>query len=241
MSCRLYVDQSLHTATTFALPPDQSHYLRQVMRLQAGDELILFNGMGGEFHATISQLSRQECICSVGEFIDVDREMTCRIHIIQAACRNEKIDTVLQKGTELGAVSFHIVRSERSSLKLDENKLVKRLDRWQKIIIEAAEQSGRTALPQVFWHQDLSGIKAEGLAFSLHPEAVNNFGLHLAELISAKDISLAIGPEGGWSPRDLATLNAKGFQQLVFGQRILRTETAAPALLAAIQALRGNG
>jgi len=239
MLCRLYVDQELYVGNSLTLPDDQAHYLRSVMRLAAGDQLVLFNGAGGEFHCRIEQLARQHSSCLIDSFADIDREMNCKVHIVQAACRSEKIETVLQKATELGAASFQIIKSERSSLKLDGMKLNKRMQRWQKIIIEASEQSGRTAVPTVRWHNALSEISHHGLCFTLHPDSVTGWQQQRENIIHATDITLAIGPEGGWSARDmgaLSQLSQGGFQALSFGPRVMRTETAAPALLAAIQA-----
>jgi len=237
MLCRLYVDQELHVGNSLTLPDDQSHYLRSVMRLAPGDQIILFNGKGGEFHCKIEHLARQHSSCLITSFDDINREMHCRVHVIQAACRSEKIETVLQKATELGAASFQIVKSERSSLKLDGAKLNKRMQRWQKIIIEATEQSGRTTVPATAWRNTLSDISNQGLCFTLHPDAAINWQQHRTIISEAMDVTIAIGPEGGWSQRDMQTLSQAGFQAISFGPRVMRTETAAPALLAAIQAI----
>jgi len=208
------------------------------MRLQTGGFITLFNGRGGEFSGQIEHFSKKKSSCSVGQFVEVNRELGYHIHIIQSACRSEKIDSVLQKGTELGAASFHIVRSERSTLKLDERKRAQRLARWQKIITEAAEQSGRTALPSISWNDAIPDINTSGPAFALHPEAGDTLASIHQEVREARNLYLAVGPEGGWSERDLSSLKACGFRTLSFGERIMRTETAAPALLAAIQAIR---
>ncbi|MFQ5344894.1 MAG: 16S rRNA (uracil(1498)-N(3))-methyltransferase [Mariprofundus sp.] len=240
MTCRLYLNQELIAGIRIPLPDDQAHYLRNVMRLAAGDPLVLFNGTGGEFHARIEQLARQHSSCLIESFSDISREMSCRVHIVQAACRSEKIEMVLQKATELGAASFQIVRSERSSLKLDGAKLTKRIQRWQKIIIEAAEQSGRTAVPVLHWHKHLKDIVHQGLCFTLHPETSTSWQQQRGNILASTDITLAIGPEGGWSTSDIAKFAQNGFHRLSFGPRIMRTETAAPALLAAIQSLQKN-
>ena len=236
MTCRLYLNQPLEIGSSLTLPSDQAHYLRSVMRLAAGEEVILFNGQGGEFLCTIEQLTRDNPSVRIESHTDVNREMATRVHIIQAACRSEKIESILQKATELGAASFTIVRSQRSTLKLDGPKLKKRLQRWQSIVTEAVEQSGRTIVPEVRWLDTLKNISAQGLAFTLHPEpeAKSWKEQHVA-MLNADDITLAIGPEGGWSDLDIDTLNTAGFSCLTFGPRIMRTETAAPALLAAIQ------
>jgi len=237
MLCRLYLDQELHVGNSLTLPDDQAHYLRNVMRLVPGDQIVLFNGKGGEFHCQIEHLARQHSSCLITSFDDVNREMHCRVHVIQAACRSEKIETVLQKATELGAASFKIVKSERSSLKLDGAKLNKRMQRWQKIIIEATEQSGRTTVPDVTWHNTLPGISTQGQCFTLHPDTAIHWQQRRTIISEAKDVTIAIGPEGGWSQRDMQVLSQAGFQALSFGSRVMRTETAAPAMLAAIQAI----
>lgn len=237
MGCRLFLDRELQVGQAVSLPEDQAHYLRQVMRLQASDEITLFNGRGGEFNCRIEQLTKTHSSCQVIEFSDVSREMSCQVGIVQAACRSEKIETVLQKGTELGAARFDIVASERSTLHLDGNKLEKRLQRWRKIIAEAAEQSGRTAMPSLAWHSSFDSLPTSGLCLTLHPEGAMEWHAMQPEIGAAEEVQLAIGPEGGWSPRDMERLAELGFQGMRFGPRILRTETAGPALLAAIQAM----
>ena len=240
MRCRLYVQQPLQIGQRVILPADQTHYLRSVMRLQRGDAVLLFNGEGGEFGALIDHLNQHAGELCVQDFFDPSREMGLNVHIIQAACRNEKIEHVLQKSTELGAASLHIVRSERSTLKLNEAKLQQRLQRWQKIVIEAAEQSGRTRVPSVSWHarlSDLPRLHLQGAGYVMHPAAAQSWQQLRASLTAHRDLRIAIGPEGGWSPAELQMLTQCDFTPLQFGPRIMRTETAAPAILAALQAL----
>ena len=234
--CRIYLDQPLSAGIEAEIPADQAHYLRHVMRLVAGDPITVFNGLGGEYEATVTGLNKKGGGCHLDHFVDVIRELPVRIHIIQCANKSEKIETVLQKCTELGAATFQIANSERSQFKLTEQKLASRLERWQKIIIEAAEQSERTAIPAVTWQSSLQRITAFGNAYTLHPEAATAWRDSRATIAKASEITLAIGPEGGWSRRDIETLSGLGFINLTFGDRIMRTETAGPALVAAIQA-----
>ncbi|MCF7820830.1 MAG: 16S rRNA (uracil(1498)-N(3))-methyltransferase [Mariprofundaceae bacterium] len=235
--CRLFLNADLQIGREASIPADQAHYLRHVMRLGSGDTITVFNGLGGEYEATISGLNKRDGGCRPDRFIDADRELPVRIHIIQCANKSEKIETVLQKCTELGAASFQIASSERSQFKLTEQRLASRLERWQRIIIEAAEQSGRTAIPTVAWQPSLQRVTATGTAYTLHPESATSWNEARAETGRSDEITLAIGPEGGWSRRDIETLSALGFNNLTFGSRIMRTETAAPALIAAIQAV----
>jgi len=237
--CRIYTNQDLSEHQSICLNDDVGHYLRHVMRLHEGDAITLFNGQGGEYQASINQMSKQLVGCYIEQYHDVSRELKQPIHIVQCANKSEKIETVLQKGTELGATSFQIANSQRATLKLTGLKLEKRLQRWQKIIIEAAEQSERTALPLLHWCNHLEGVQSIGQPFALHPHQAKPWAEVRNDLPQASAITFAIGPEGGWSHDDLSVLQNKGFQTLTFGSRIMRTETAAPALLAATQGLLG--
>ncbi|MDX8390532.1 MAG: 16S rRNA (uracil(1498)-N(3))-methyltransferase [Mariprofundaceae bacterium] len=234
---RLYLPTPLEIGIQCELEAEQAHYLRSVMRLNCGDSLVIFNGNGGEYHSEITSLHKGQASCQLLRFDAVDRELGCRVRLVQACNRSEKIETVLQKGTELGASSFDIVHSERSTFKLSGKKLELRLVRWQKIIIEAAEQSGRTRLPILRWVPSLKQLEDKAHSYVLHPASDQSWEKRSQELKGGSNIRLAIGPEGGWSRSDLTVLNAKGFQPLAFGSRIMRTETAGPALLAAIQSL----
>jgi len=238
LTCRLYIHPPLTTEREITLDDEQGHYLRHVMRLRNGDPVILFDGKGGEHEAIIHRLEKSGTVCHVGKYIPVNREISCKTHIIQAACRSEKIEVILQKGTELGAASFQIVRTERSALKLTGSKLEARLKRWQKIIIEAAEQSGRTRIPSLHWRHSLAEIHFAGHSYAMHPFAAQAWTQARKHISQIDEIDLVIGPEGGFSKRDLDMLTETGCHSLAFGPCIMRTETAAPALLAAIQAIQ---
>lgn len=241
MEPRLFTPPESFTPEGVRLDAAQSHYLRDVLRLRPGARLRLFDGSGREWPAAILRLDRQGALCRAGEPTWPATEMKPPVHVIQAAARGEKVDLVLQKCTELGAAAFTILASERAQLRLSGARLEKRLARWRRIVIEAAEQSGRVHVPPVAWLDSTAPLRAEGLALALHPSASGASGPDWREMreriAQASAIAVAVGPEGGWSEADLAGLNAAGFIRLGFGPRILRTETAAPALLAAIQAV----
>jgi len=235
--CRIFLDSELQTGQEVVIPSDQAHYLRHVMRLNNGDALTVFNGRGGECLASIISLTKAQASLRVDAFVNVIRELPMAVHIIQCANKSEKIETVLQKCTELGAAGFQIADSERSQFKLPEGKREARLERWRKIIIEAAEQSGRTIIPDLAYRASLKEVALQPQAYVLHPEAATPFSDIRDGIASAAGISLAIGPEGGFSERDLQLLQEAGCRSLSFGPRIMRTETAAPALLAAVAAV----
>jgi 16S rRNA (uracil1498-N3)-methyltransferase len=237
-SSSLFIGSRRQTGQHIVLDNGQSHYLRHVMRLSKGDEVIIFNGEGGEYTAVLEQLGKSGTICRLVAHRNAERELLFPVHVIQATCRSEKIDTVLQKCTELGATSFQLVVSDRAQLKLTGNRLENRLGRWRRIIIEAAEQSGRTRLPTLEWRSALKDVQFCGPSYILHPEAVLSWALAKTDIRQAEEISIAIGPEGGWTSHDVSMLQDSGAACLGFGPRTLRTETAAPALLAAIQAVK---
>ncbi len=237
MHCRIYIPLEMDAHQRVSIDGEQAKYLRQVMRMQAGDGITVFNGQGGEYAAELTFLAKEGGECLLSEHVDVSRELPCQVHVIQAANRKEKIETVLQKATEMGAAGFQIVNSERATLSLPDNKREKRLERWQKIIIEAAEQCERTRVPTVDWKDKLAQVAQYGACFVLHPRDAILWKDIRDQVSSTQDITLAVGPEGGWTNQELSFLQEKGFQSLTFGERVMRTETAAPALLAAIQAV----
>jgi len=232
---RLYLDRPLRTGESVALAREACHYLHAVLRRNRGDSIIVFNGRGGEFHARIEHVDGKRGQLAIEAYDPVSRELTPAVHIVQAACRNEKLEWMLQKCVELGAASVQIARSQRAELRLPAERRDKRLARWRKIVIEASEQCGRTLIPSVRWHERLGDIEARGLCLCLHPAGANSWPELCPCIRASDDITLAIGPEGGWSPSDLQVLREMGFRPMAFGPRILRTETAAAALLAAIQ------
>lgn len=235
---RLFVPQDLTKNKEVSLGSEQAHYLRTVMRLSVGDRIVLFNGDGLEYEAELHRLHKTEAVCILQDGWNVEMELGVQVHLIQCANRSDRIETMLQKSTELGVASIQVSNSERSSLKLNPKKLQQRLERWQKIVIEASEQSQRAVVPQVDWCAQLKQVRVEGKAFILHPQAgVEQWMTFKSCVTAGETVTLCVGPEGGWSTRDLAALEALGCERLAFGSRIMRTETAGPALLAAIQAL----
>jgi len=234
---RLFVDSPLDTDAEVRIGCLQAHYLQHVMRIGCGSELIIFNGCGGEYEAEVTRTGKGEITCRVGSFLDVDRELYPAVHIVQAACRNEKIETVLQRGTELGAASFQIVCSSRSDLRLDKGRRQSRLARWQKILVEATEQSGRTLVPGIQWCKTPAAIEVRTPAYCLHPESTLPWAEIRKQICLTPQLTFAIGPEGGWDKTDLGILKQKGFLTLCFGPRVMRTQTAAPAMLSAVQAV----
>lgn len=237
---RSHVDAALQVGDEITLPDDVTAHLLRVLRLQAGDACVLFNGDGHDYDARITAIGKREARARVLSARRVDNESPLRITLLQGIARGEKMDWILQKATELGVARFLPVSSDRSEVRLDAQRADKRLAHWRGIVVSACEQSGRALVPDVAAPQALAQAAASrtGRGFILDPFAEAS----LASLQGATlhGCTIAIGPEGGWSPRDREQLLAAGFEGLRLGPRVLRTETAGIAAIAALQALSGD-
>ncbi len=236
MRCRVFVPGPLREGAAITLDRDQAHYLRDVLRMRPGDALTVFDGSGAEFDAVIESLERSRARCRLGAGRRPEVELPVPVHLWQGLCRGEKLDWVVQKATELGAASITLVAAERSQVRLEPARRERRLARLRRIAIEAAEQSGRVRVPEIGWAASVAECRPEGLALCLHPHAECDWPDIRPRLANASAISLAIGPEGGWSEDEVASLAGRGWMPVRFGPRILRTETAGPALIAAVTA-----
>jgi 16S rRNA (uracil1498-N3)-methyltransferase len=244
---RVYVDAPLATGAQFALPDGAARHLARVLRLDVGDALRLFNGRGGEFEAAIDSVRRDDVSVRVGAHHDVERESPLRIVLLQGIARGEKMDLILQKATELGAHAFVPVKMARSTVRLDERAATTRQQHWQAVVTSACEQCGRNTVPAVAAPTALPQCldQARGLRLLLAP---GEDSLPLSALLGGATpagggpggIQLLVGPEGGFDPAETATAVAAGFQPCRLGPRILRTETAGIAALAALQTLVGD-
>jgi len=237
---RSYVDMPLQVGDEIVLPDAVSTHLLRVLRMQAGDACVLFNGDGLEFDARILAVGKRETRAGILAARAVDLESPLQITLLQGIARGDKMDWILQKAVELGVVRIVPVSSDRSEVKLDAQRADKRLAHWRGIVVSACEQSGRARVAVVEPPQSLANatLQRTGRGFLLDPFAPGS----LASLggASLAACTIAIGPEGGWSPRDREQLHAAGFEGLRLGPRVLRTETAGIAAIAALQAMHGD-
>ena len=238
---RVFVDLPLREGARIALPEDAANHLVRVLRMQEGDACVLFNGDGRDVPATLRAANKRGVEAELGAPVAVDQESPLRIALVQGVARGEKMDWILQKATELGVASVFPVQSDRSEVKLEGDRATKRLAHWRSVVVSGCEQSGRARVPDVAPAQSLQALVAGGLPsmrrFLLDPEAP--YAIATVPAIEG-DCVLAVGPEGGWSPRDRQVLQAAGFEGLRLGPRILRTETAGIAAIAALQARFGD-
>jgi len=237
---RVFVDAPLAAGVKFALPEDAAAYLSRVLRLRPGDACVLFNGDGHDYGARLLALDKRHARVEVVEVLPVANESPLRIVLVQGVARGEKMDLILQKATELGVAAVRPVDSERSEVRLHGERLDKRLAHWRGVVASACGQCGRARLPDIRVPEPLESALASlpPLArYFLDPESTQAIGALGGSL---EGCVLAVGPEGGWSPRDRGLLHAAGFTGLRLGPRILRTETAGIAAIAALQSRFGD-
>lgn len=239
---RIHVDTPLGAGQLVELPNHASAHLVRVLRLREGDACVLFNGDGHDYDARISRIDKRGAQAEVTATRRIDNESPLAITLMQGIARGEKMDLILQKATELGVARFIPVHSERSEVKLDGARAAKRLTHWRGVVASACEQSGRAIVPVVDEAAPLSQAVAAGRLPAqrhyLSPLAAD--GINALAAPAEKSLLIAVGPEGGWSPRDLQLLDGAGFSGLRLGPRILRTETAGLAAIAALQLRLGD-
>lgn len=239
---RCPIDQPLASGAELDLPEDIANHLVRVMRLGAGDGCVLFNGDGHDYRAVLVEVGKRNARVRIDAASAVDNESPLAITLVQGIARGEKMDLVLQKATELGVAAFVPVNSERSEVRLEGERAAKRLAHWRSVVASACGQSGRARIPSVSAPENLAAacarLPADSLRLCLDPRG--QWTLATLPAPPAGGIVVAIGPEGGWSPRDVAQLEQAGFAGLQLGPRVLRTETAGLATLAALQARLGD-
>ena len=233
---RFYCALPLHTGAALSLPPSAARHV-QVLRLQPGGVITLFNGQGGEFEATVTRMGRSDVEVLIGAHSATEREAACAVHLLAGITANERMDWLVEKATELGAASLTPLIAERSVLKLKGERAEKKLAHWQGVAVAASEQCGRNRVTRIDAAQTLAAWLAQ------HPDTD---GLRLVLSLSPgtqplrtavqghSDVTLLSGPEGGLTAAEEALALAAGFVPVTLGPRVLRAETAPLAVLAAL-------
>jgi len=241
---RLYVPGELVPGRAFALPRQQAHHASRVLRLKAGAAVTLFNGGGAEFDAIVTRVAGDAVSVKVGDARDCARESPLEIVLGQALSSGERMDYTVQKAVELGVAAIHPLAAVRSIVRLTGERAEKRVAHWQAVAISACEQSGRNRVPPVAPVTEFAawlGRRAAGGAGALRLLLSPAGATRLRDLPRpAASIVLLAGPEGGFTPEEEAAALHYGFAPVRLGPRVLRTETAAVAALAALQALWGD-
>lgn len=236
---RFYLPAPLAPHTTFSLPDNIVRHIH-VLRLNAGDNITLFNGTGSDFAATLQTIGKRHAECHIHAQRQPENESPLAITLVQAISSGERMDFTLQKSVELGVRAIQPIISERCVVRLSGERADKRVQRWQDIVIAACEQSGRSIVPTV---QPI--VSFSDYLRQMSPEL--HLMMSLRRTTTLRDITpapqtlrLMIGPEGGWTPAEEQAALAAGVQTITLGKRVLRTETAAMAAMAAMQVLWGD-
>lgn len=241
---RFYCPPPLPLSGQFDLPPDAAHHAARVLRLRRGCEVEIFDGMGNACRGKIAELEGKRVV--IGEIVadNINRESPLQAILAQAMSSSEKMDWVVQKATELGVAEIQPLDTERSVARLPAERAAKRLSHWRQVAISACEQCGRNTLPAIHAPLDIMSWMQQGLAgmepatgFILLPQG--SVSLREQDRPQGKVI-LLIGAEGGFTRLESESALRCGFKSVSLGARVLRTETAAVAALAAMQTLWGD-
>jgi 16S rRNA (uracil1498-N3)-methyltransferase len=242
---RIYQAQTFTVGQILPLSDEAFGHTIRVLRLKEGDLITIFNGISEqgnyrEYQAKLCNVGKKRADIEILTADVVANESPLNIHLGQGVSRGERMDFTLQKSVELGVNTITPVFTERCGVKLSGERLEKRREQWQKIVISACEQSGRCTVPIVAqpisleeWLQQ----KSSALKLNLHPKAQHSI---MSLPIENQRVRLLIGPEGGLSDSEIDKANTAGFQDVLLGPRVLRTETAALTAITALQCRYGD-
>ncbi len=250
---RVFVENALDPGSIVELAKATGAHLAKVLRARSGDEVVLFNGDGREFSGLIETVRGSRVSASIGAARSIDRESPLQLTLVQCVPRGDRMDFIVQKATELGVSRIVPVLSQRSVVRLDSEHAAAKQAHWRAVAVSACEQCGRNRLPSVEAPQALlnylgaaAPATADGvLRLVLEPERASRtqLGSHaigIESSPSATRAAIAIGPEGGFTPEELEAFDLSTFSRVALGPRVLRTETAAIAAIAVLQARFGD-
>lgn len=248
---RVYIDQTLHEGKDVTVSAEAAHYLTKVLRLKPEHLLHVFNEHCGEYQAYIASISKQQTILSIESAVRPPDSNVVSMHLGLGLSRGERMDYAIQKATELGVTTITPLFTEHSEVKLDKSRAEKKLMHWQKIAVNAAEQCGRISVPALrpvmLLREWLVGETAD-LQLMFHAEGISLGSVvqsRKAQLVkdfsgNIKSVNLAVGPEGGFSTKEMEVADGAGYAIASLGPRILRTETAPVVALSLLQYLIGD-
>lgn len=239
---RFYCPLPLAAGVSVALPEGAARHATRVLRLGEGDELTLFNGEGGEYRARITSIVKDRVLVEPGTRQDMEREPALQLVLVQALQAADKMDFTVQKATELGVARVVPVASRRSVVRLEGERATKRVEHWRQVAASACEQCGRNRVPGVAEVESLTTYLGRPPAPGVSRLMLAPGGtVGLAELPPpTTGVELLVGAEGGLDQLEIEGAARAGFVAVRLGPRILRTETAGLAALAAIHALWGD-
>lgn len=238
---RIYQPQPLAIQKTISLDENGSRHIGKVLRMQAGDALRIFNGEGGEYQAVITESGKKQVSVKLTEFNNDNKCSPLNIHLAQVISRGDRMDYAIQKAVELGVSSITPLTSSRCEVKLNPQRMKKRLLQWQQQIISACEQCGLNSVPTInaiSSLQDFCNDATEEKTILLHPGEES--AKHYLSQTTPTSVCILVGPEGGFDDNEILFAKEAGFDCLTIGPRVFRTETAPVAMLTLLQHYWGD-
>ena len=238
---RIYHPESLEYQMQCQLSEDAANHVGRVLRMVEGEQLELFDGSNHIYPAIITESNKKSVKVNILGRELSDKESNLKIHLGQVISRGERMEFTIQKSVELGVNVITPLWSERCSVKLDGERIDKKIQQWQKIVIAACEQCGRNVVPEIRPLMKLQDWCAEddgAIKLNLHPRAQHS--IKTLPMIPKDGVRLLIGSEGGLSEQEIVQTQQKGFTEILLGKRVLRTETASLAAISALQIYFGD-
>lgn len=238
---RIYHPESLEYQMQCQLSEDAANHVGRVLRMVEGEQLELFDGSNHIYPAIITESNKKSVKVNILGRELSDKESNLKIHLGQVISRGERMEFTIQKSVELGVNVITPLWSERCGVKLDGERMDKKIQQWQKIVIAACEQCGRNVVPEIRPLMKLQDWCAEddgAIKLNLHPRAQHS--IKTLPMIPKDGVRLLIGSEGGLSEQEIVQTQQKGFTEILLGKRVLRTETASLAVISALQIYFGD-
>lgn len=242
---RFYASPDEFDGQRVRLSPEESHHLLRVLRLTRGDPAYLFDGCGREFQCSFVEVEGKRAVLEVVASLGDEVESPLHLTLAQALTKGEKFDWIVQKATELGVSRIIPLASEHADLKLNREQADKRVERWQRISLEALKQCGRRRLVEITSPLTPAELLADseerpGVSLFFNERGGSSINEALDNITDKGAVAALIGPEGGWSDREIALLEARGCLAISLGRRVLRTETAALVAMTLLQHILGD-
>ncbi|MFV5384377.1 16S rRNA (uracil(1498)-N(3))-methyltransferase [Acinetobacter junii] len=222
---RFYIETELNTGNTIELTESVFHHWVRVLRAKVQEQAIFFNGKGGEYRVTLTEINKKNAFVSVDHFKAIDRTAPFKVILGQVMSKGDRMDYAIQKATELGVTTIQLLTSDRCEMRLKYDRDQKKLDHWQSVAVAACEQCGMNIVPKVLAPISIEEWIQTDLPISRFVMAPNKDQKNVL-LDAQPELALLIGPEGGLSESEIGLSNQHGFVNWCIGDRVLRTETA---------------
>ena len=221
---RFYIETELNTGNTIELTESVFHHWVRVPRAKVQEKAIFFNGKGGEYRVTLTEINKKNALVSVDHFEAIDRTAPFKVILGQVMSKGDRMDYAIQKATELGVTTIQLLTSDRCEMRLKYDRDQKKLDHWQSVAVAACEQCGMNIVPKVLAPISIEEWIQTDLPISRFVMAPNKDQKNVL-LDAQPELALLIGPEGGLSESEIELSNQHGFVNWCIGDRVLRTET----------------